>query len=276
MAGSIERGPRTGPPRSERPTFLVRLDDPDRFQPQGGVAADVVQNVSGSTPRADEQDAGPIVRESAPTQSEQPALEPDTPEADEREGRTEHGDRDGDRTDPVVQHEVPERDDHHGGDPGEHHPARLLHARVPPHLPVEAIEVVREQVDDDDEGESRPESTPGTWRYVTVEPKDQRDQVRGQDDRQVDHRERDVPADASSDQRGQLFRSQDRGRATSTAKVDNSIDRGSEVYGWDLRCSSIATRILRTASAGVRPDARRAPGRLLRVPLTPICLRCSS
>ena len=177
----------------------IVVDDPDDVQADFGMAEDVVQHLCARLPRPHQQDARPIRVDGAPAEREQTALEPDRSGRHHRERAAEHDHGQRDRTLAAADEGDQPEDEREAHEPGQEHPSRLLHARVLPHLPVEAEQVVVEQMDERDTGKERPEVQPvGGWDHP-VEAEHQRDEVRRDDDERVQDGERHVAPHAGDD-----------------------------------------------------------------------------
>src|SRR5262249_41487264 len=123
--------------RKSAASWIV-IDQPDHAETETRVAPDVAQHGGTRLPGAVEEDSlVPMLRrlDLAAVEREEAALEPQHAEAEEREDRTDQGDES--RNDATIAYDADDGDDHEGGGAGEQKPARLLHARVLPHLPVE-------------------------------------------------------------------------------------------------------------------------------------------
>ncbi len=162
-AGIAERSPSTGTSCRARPIFLgIIVDEPHRLQLDARGCPGCPSGPS--TRRHRRRRAGPdagVRGDRTPAQREQPALETDRAEPDERQHRTHDHDRPRHRLLPHpadgrvhADHETP------ADESSDRDPACLLDARVPPHLPVEPVDVVRGQVDEPDDGDEQPEVGP--------------------------------------------------------------------------------------------------------------------
>ena len=121
----------------------------------------------------------------AAVEREESALEPQHAEAQERQDRPDHRDESWDHV--ALAHDAGDDDDREGGGAGQEQPARLLHARVLPHLPVEAEGRVRQQMDRKDDHDEDAESAPVRRRHRAVEPHDEQREIDADDDHSVQH-----------------------------------------------------------------------------------------
>ncbi len=176
MAAPVRRGPARS--CSDWPSLPRVVVDERRptCSPSVRVAQDVVQDLRPGVAAPIRGHAVPELSTDAPTEREQPALEPDRAE------------RHDDRAQPSTTTDSgmaaarlrrsrrrAQRRSTPPSAPRQDHAPGLLHARVPPHLSVEPEQVVDREVDDDEQRQVEPEVVPVPFGHGAFEPDDQGD-----------------------------------------------------------------------------------------------------
>ena len=158
----------------ESPATRIVVDQPHDAETKSGVAPDVAQHGGARLSGAIQEDPFvPVLRRLslAAVKREESALEPQHTETQERQDRPD--DRHESRDHLALAHDAGDNDDREGGGAGQEQPARFLHARVLPHLPVEAEGRVRQQMDRKHDHDEDAEPAPVRRRHRAVEPHDE-------------------------------------------------------------------------------------------------------